>query len=105
MPGVLQFTGVAGRDNRIVAVCDLSEERVTLGQQFVNDAYTKKLGQSYTGTRGYSDYRELLSNQEIDAVLISTPDHQHARLAVGAVTAGKDVYLQKPASLTIREGA
>ena len=104
MPGVLQFTGVAGRDNRIVAVCDLSEERVTLGQQYVDDAYAKKLGKPYTGTRGYSDYRELLANKEIDAVLISTPDHQHARLAIAAVAAGKDVYLQKPASLTIREG-
>ena len=104
MPGVLQFTGVAGRDNRIVAVCDLSAERVELGKQFVNDAYTKKLGSAYTGTRGYSDYRELLANREIDAVLISTPDHQHARLAVAAVAAGKDVYLQKPASLTISEG-
>jgi predicted dehydrogenase len=104
MPGVLQFTGVAGRDNRIVAVCDLSPERVELGKQFVNDAYTKKLGSAYTGTRGYSDYKELLANKEIDAVLISTPDHQHARLAVAAVAAGKDVYLQKPASLTISEG-
>ena len=104
MPGVLQFTGVPGRDNRIVAVCDLSEQRVTLGQQFVDDANTKKLGKPYTGTRGYSDYRELLANKEIDAVLISTPDHQHARLAIAAVSAGKDVYLQKPASLTIREG-
>ena len=104
MPGVLQFTGVPARDNRIVAVCDLSEERVTLGKQYVNDAYTKKLGKPYTGTRGYSDYRELLANKEIDAVLISTPDHQHARLAIAAVSAGKDVYLQKPASLTIREG-
>jgi predicted dehydrogenase len=104
MPGVLQFTGVTGRDNRIVAVCDLSEERVELGKQYVNDAYTKKLGKPYAGTRGYSDYRELLASQEIDAVLISTPDHQHARLAIAAVAAGKDVYLQKPASLTIREG-
>jgi predicted dehydrogenase len=104
MPGVLQFTGVPGRDNRIVAVCDLSAERVKLGQQFVDDAYTKKLGTTYTGTKGYSDYREVLANKEIDAVLISTPDHQHARLAVAAIAAGKDVYLQKPASLTIREG-
>jgi predicted dehydrogenase len=104
MPGVLQFTGVAGRDNRIVAVCDLSAQRVELGKQYVNDAYTKKLGAPYTGTRGYSDYRELLANKDIDAVLISTPDHQHARLAVAAIGAGKDVYLQKPASLTIREG-
>jgi predicted dehydrogenase len=104
MPGVLQFTGVPGRDNRIVAVCDLSAQRVELGKQYVNDAYTKKLGAPYAGTRGYSDYRELLANKEIDAVLISTPDHQHARLAVAAIAAGKDVYLQKPASLTIREG-
>src|ERR1039458_7835442 len=46
MPGVVQFTGVAGRDNRIVAVCDLNAERVELGEQFVNDAYTKKLGKA-----------------------------------------------------------
>jgi predicted dehydrogenase len=104
MPGVLQFTGVAGRDNRIVAVCDLSAERVELGKQFVDECYSKKLGKPYIGTRGYSDFRELLANKEIDAVLISTPDHQHARLTVAAVAAGKDVYLQKPAALTIREG-
>ena len=104
MPGVLQYTGVAGRDNRIVAVCDLSSHRVQQGRQFVDEAYTKKLGKPYTGTRGYADYRELLHAKDIDAVLISTPDHQHARLAVAAVKAGKDVYLQKPASLTIVEG-
>ena len=104
MPGVIKFTGVAGRDNRILAVCDLSADRVELGKQFVNDAYTKKTGRPYTGTKGYADFRELLADKEIDAVLISTPDHQHARLAVAAVTAGKDVYLQKPASLTILEG-
>jgi len=104
MPGVLQYTGVAGRDNRITAVCDLSAERVELGKQFVDGAYTKRLGKPYTGTKGYADYRELLADKDIDAVLISTPDHQHARLAVDAVRAGKDVYLQKPASLTIAEG-
>ena len=61
MPGVLQFTGVAGRDNRIVAVCDLSAERVEAwASNSSNDAYTKKLGKPYTGTSGYSDYRELL---------------------------------------------
>ncbi|HSU20022.1 MAG TPA: Gfo/Idh/MocA family oxidoreductase [Acidobacteriaceae bacterium] len=105
MPGVMQYTGVAGpRNNRIVAVCDLDANRVKLGQQFVDGFYTKKLGQPYAGTKGYGDYRELLANKEIDAVLISTPDHQHARLAVAATRAGKDVYLQKPASLTIAEG-
>ena len=105
MPGVLQYTGVAGpRNNRIIAVCDLDTNRVESGKQFVNDAYSKKLGKPYTGTVGYTDYRELLANKQIDAVLISTPDHQHAQLAVAATRAGKDVYLQKPASLTISEG-
>jgi predicted dehydrogenase len=102
MPGVLQYTGVAGRDNRIVAVCDLSAHRLEEGKQFVDAQYSKKLGTAYTGTRGYADYKELLASKDIDAVMISTPDHQHARLCVAAVAAGKDVYLQKPASLTIR---
>lgn len=105
MPGVMQYTGVAGpRNNRIIAVCDLDANRVKLGQQFVDGFYAKKLGTPYTGTQGYSDHRELLANKDIDAVLISTPDHQHARLAVAAARAGKDIYLQKPASLTIAEG-
>ncbi len=104
MPSVMKFAGVKGRDNRIIAVCDLSDDRVQQGKQFVDEGYTKLLGKPYKGTRGYSNYKELLQNKEIDAVIISTPDHQHARLAVDAVVAGKDVYLQKPASLTIREG-
>lgn len=52
----------------------------------------------------YDDHRALLQNKDIDAVLISTPDHSHAYLGIHAVEAGKDVYLQKPASLTIAEG-
>lgn len=54
--------------------------------------------------RGYKSYHELLADKDIDAVVISTPDHQHAIIAAAAVRAGKDVYLQKPASLTIAEG-
>ncbi|ADV83419.1 Gfo/Idh/MocA family oxidoreductase [Terriglobus saanensis] len=104
MPSVMQFTGVAGRDNRIIAVCDLDSKRVELGKKFVDDTYTNKLGREHRGTLGYANYKELLANKDIDAVLISTPDHQHARLAIESVHAGKDVYLQKPASLTIREG-
>ncbi len=69
----------------------------------VNGFYAKD-GNPYNGVKGYGDYRELLANKDIDAVVISTPDHQHAVLAVNAVRAGKDVYLQKPASLTIAEG-
>jgi predicted dehydrogenase len=89
---------------RVVAVCDLDESRVVEGKKFVNDYYTKKTGKAYDGVTGYASYHDLLKNKDIDAVVISTPDHQHAILAVAAVRAGKDVYLQKPASLTIAEG-
>lgn len=91
-------------DARIVAVCDLDTRRLLAGRQLVDRTYSETLGQRYSGTRTYVDYRDLLANRDIDAVLISTPDHQHARLAIHAVRAGKDVYLQKPAALTIAEG-
>src|SRR6202042_590100 len=79
-------------------------DRVVEGKKFVNDFYAKKTGKPYDGVTGYANFRELLANKDIDAVVISTPDHQHAIVAVDAVRAGKDVYLQKPTSLTISEG-
>jgi predicted dehydrogenase len=85
-------------------VCDLDSKRMVSGQHFVDEAYAGKFGRDYTGTRGYGDYHELLVRADIDAVIISTPDHQHSIPAVHAVRAGKDVYLQKPASLTISDG-
>src|ERR1044072_5542243 len=91
-------------DAHIVAVCDLDLKRLGAGQQLVDDRYSAKQDKPYSGTLGYADHHELLANKDIDAVLVSTPDHQHARLAIDAVRAGKDVYLQKPASLTIAEG-
>ena len=99
MPAILKVDTA-----RIIAVCDLSTDRVAQGKLFVNDFYTKKNGKPYDGVTGYSNYRDLLANPEIDAVVISTPDHQHAIVAAAAVRARKDVYLQKPASLTIAEG-
>jgi len=89
---------------RITAVCDLDRRRLEDGRQFVNDHYAKVTGRSHDGVTMYDDYRELLQNPDIDAVLVSTPDHWHAKIAIDAVEAGKDVYLQKPASLTIAEG-
>jgi len=52
----------------------------------------------------YDDYHDMLNNKDIDAVIISTPDHWHSQPALEAALAGKDVYLQKPTSLTIAEG-
>lgn len=91
-------------DAQIVAVCDVDTIRLGAGKQLVDARYAEKTAKPYSGTRMYHDYRELLADKEIDAVLISTPDHQHAPQAVHAVRAGKHVYLQKPAALTIAEG-
>jgi predicted dehydrogenase len=99
LPGIWQFDQA-----RIMAVCDLDAKRVEEAKTLVNGYYSKKTGKPYDGVTGYHNYHELLANKDIDAVVISTPDHQHAILAVDAVHAKKDVYLQKPASLTIAEG-
>lgn len=89
---------------RVVAVCDLDSKRVAEARTLVNGHYTTKTGKPYDGVTTHTDYRELLANRDVDAVVISTPDHWHALIAIHAVEAGKDVYLQKPASLTIAEG-
>ncbi len=99
MPGIWKYD-----DARIIAVCDLSDDRVEQARVLVNGAYAKQTGKSYDGVTGYRNYHDLLANKDIDAVVVSTPDHWHALVAVAAVRAGKDVYLQKPASLTISEG-
>ena len=87
-----------------MAACDLDSNRVEDAKRLINDYYGKKTGKPYTGVTGYGDYRQLLANKDVDAVVISTPDHWHSLIAIHAVEAGKDVYLQKPASLTIAEG-
>jgi predicted dehydrogenase len=89
---------------RIMAVCDLDSKRVQDAVTHVNGYYTKKTGKPYDGVTAYANYRDLLANKDVDAVVISTPDHWHALIAIDAVEAAKDVYLQKPASLTISEG-
>jgi predicted dehydrogenase len=99
LPGVLRYESA-----RVIAVCDLDSKRVEDAKKLVNDYYSKKTGKPYDGVTGHANYRELLKNKDIDAVVISTPDHWHALIAIDAVEAGKDVYLQKPASLTIAEG-
>jgi predicted dehydrogenase len=99
MPGIGKFDTA-----RLAAVCDLDARRLEDGKKFVNGFYAAKTNRPYDGVTGYSHYVELLANKDIDAVVISTPDHWHALIAIAAVEYGKDVYLQKPASLTIAEG-
>ena len=89
----------------IIAVADLDSNRVQKGKQFIENFYSQKTGsKDAVEVKTYGDYREMLLRKDIDAVMISTPDHWHAQPAIEAALAGKDVYLQKPTSLTIAEG-
>jgi predicted dehydrogenase len=89
-----QFARYAKNHNdtcRIGAVCDVYEKR-------------KRKGAELYGVKGYIDYRELLANEkDLDAVIVATPDHWHARIAIDAMDHGKDVYLEKPMTHTNEE--
>jgi predicted dehydrogenase len=90
---------------QFIAVCDVDKKRMQDGKKFIDSYYAKKTGKSnYSDAKMYEDYQELLLNKDIDAVIISTPDHQHSELAARAALAKKDIYLQKPTSLTVAEG-
>src|SRR6186713_1759895 len=86
-----------------VAVCDLDSKRAVDSKEQMT-AFYRKAGGAVADIRIYSDYRELLAHPDLDAVVISTPDHWHAQLVAAAVLAGKDVYVQKPFTMTVKEG-
>jgi predicted dehydrogenase len=80
-------------DARTVAICDLRED-------YLDFASTK----SRSNPKRYTDYRKLLEDKDVEAVAIASPDHWHALMFVDACRAGKDVYVEKPLSLTVSEG-
>ncbi|MBN1845142.1 MAG: Gfo/Idh/MocA family oxidoreductase [Sedimentisphaerales bacterium] len=88
------------QDNRcrVLAVCDVDAQHRDLAQAAVNRHY----GNRDCGAA--NDFRELIARPDIDAVLIATPDHWHALIAVAAARAGKDIYGEKPLALTITQG-
>jgi len=98
MPGVAH-SGLAD----VMAVCDLDSIRVAGGKVTVEKLFADRSGPKPTVDM-YRDYREMLARKDLDAVIISTPDHWHAQLALAAIHAGKDVYLQKPMTMTHAEG-
>src|SRR3982750_2522979 len=80
-------------DQQTVAVCDLRDDYL--------DFAVKK---SRATPKKYKDYKRLLEDKSVDAVVIATPDHWHALMFIDACNAGKDVYVERPLSLTVVEG-
>ena len=88
----------------VVAACDV--DKLKLGRSskgIVDKHYADKKDGSYKGCAAYGDFREVLARPDIDAVVISTPDHWHAAISVAACRAGKDIYCEKPLTQTIAE--
>lgn len=96
-------TFMAFDDVRVLAGCDVYDIKRSRFERRVQKFYQSK-GEKKVRVDVYEDYQDLLARQDIDAVVIATPDHQHAVIAIAACRAGKDVYLEKPLTLTIYEG-
>jgi predicted dehydrogenase len=98
--------GVGGRGSSLLReVCGLRDSKGILEVIGVCDIYMKRVDRAVevSGAKGYTDYKELLQVKELDAVIIATPDHWHAQMAIDACNAGKDVYLEKPMTHTTDE--
>lgn len=96
---------LAREDVQVLAICDVWRQKREAGKSRVNSHYEGKLGKgNYKACEVYTDFRDLLARDDIDAVLIGSPVHWHSLMANLAARAGKDVYCEKPISLTIREG-
>jgi len=90
---------------KIIAASDVYGSKLQQFAAEVNQYYATKSAQSqYTGCAMHADFRDLLSRKDIDAVVIAVPDHWHSVIAILAARAGKDIYCEKPLSLTIKEG-
>jgi len=92
-------------DTRVVALCDVDAWRLERTRQKVVDYYAGTTpGSTQAACFVTPDFRELLARPDVDAVMISTPDHWHAYMAIAAAKAGKDIALEKPITLALREG-
>ncbi len=93
------------RRAQVIAVCDVDSKRANNAKQTVERRYAaRSTNGTYKGCTAYQDFRELIARDDIDAVLIGTPDHWHVPIAIEAARAGKDIFMQKPLSLTIEGG-
>ncbi len=92
------------RGSRIVAVCDVNRQRCELARDMALKASRELHGETAPEIRVHDDHHELLAREDIDGVIICTPDFWHAFIAIAAARAGKGIYLEKPLAYTIPEG-
>jgi len=89
---------------RVLAVCDVDTTRRELARNYVDSFYEQNMeGELPAKCLSYNDFRDLIANDEIDAISIATPDHWHACQTIAALRAGKDVYCEKPLTHNIHE--
>jgi len=91
-------------DAQVMAICDADDYRAGAARKKVEETYAKESRADYTGCDVHKDFRDLLARPDIDAVVISTPDHWHACQTILAAAAGKDIYCEKPLTMTVDEG-
>jgi len=96
---------LADARTQVTAVCDVDAWRLAGAKAFVENYYGgRSANGTWKGCTAHRDFRDLLADKDIDAVMISTPDHWHAIMSILAAKAGKDVCCEKPLNLSIREG-
>ncbi len=101
--GVLQGLLGVGQGHT-VAVCDTIRQRREAAARNVENYYARQADRAgYKGCRTHADFRELLDSGDIDAVVVATPDHWHVPIAMAAVRAGKDVYVEKPLGVSMEQ--
>jgi len=88
---------------QVLAVCDVDTTRREHHRKIVDEFYALKLEKEYKGCDQHQHFEDLIARKDIDAVVIATPDHWHAFIAIAACKASKDIYCEKPLSLTIHE--
>lgn len=98
--------GMLGRKEvQVLAVCDVHGGRLNAARSRAERAYADRTGKdAYRGCDAYSEHEAITRRDDIDAVFVVTPDHWHVPIALDAVRHGKDVYVEKPMTLTIQEG-
>ena len=89
---------IIGGGDKVVAVCDVDTKNLARAKAKIDALSGSR------GCKGYADFRDVLARDDIDAVVVATPDHWHVPIAAAALKAGKAVYVEKPVSAYINEG-